>query len=127
MDKINVAVGIVFNKQEEVLITQRSELSSCPSLWEFPGGKIEDDETAAEALVRELKEEVDITCLSIKFFQVYSNRHVKLHVFTVSEFQGVAACLEEQQGLKWVDISALKQFQFPPTNTLIISDLQSLF
>lgn len=124
-DLIEVAVGIIFNAQEEVLITKRSKTSSCPSLWEFPGGKLEKAETSEQALVRELQEEVNITCKNINFWLTHVGHFVKLHVFFVHEFSGVVKCLESQQGFKWVAIDELDNFTFPKTNNFLISSLKS--
>ena len=56
---INVACAIVLF-QDKVLVTQRSELMKLPLKWEFPGGKIESNESEIECVKREIKEEIDI-------------------------------------------------------------------
>lgn len=63
---IDVACAIIFNDKEEILATQRSEMMKLPLKWEFPGGKIETDETAEECLIREIKEELSINISIIK-------------------------------------------------------------
>lgn len=57
---IKVAVGILFNGKDEVLMCQRPEHKSYPLKWEFPGGKVEENETSEQALRRELHEELGI-------------------------------------------------------------------
>lgn len=125
-DLINVAVGIIFNSLEEVLITKRSNTSSCASLWEFPGGKVEHNETPKAALIRELKEEVDIECKAVRFWLTHESKHVRLHVFFVTEFEGKAQCLESQQGLQWLPVSALASLDFPKTNYFLIDELAKI-
>jgi 8-oxo-dGTP diphosphatase len=55
--RINV-VGAVLTRAQTILAAQRSSTMSLPGMWEFPGGKIEQDESPKEALLRELKEEL---------------------------------------------------------------------
>jgi 8-oxo-dGTP diphosphatase len=64
--KVNIAVGIIRNADKQIFITQRDASSHMAGFWEFPGGKIESGETAEQALVRELQEEVGI-CTSSWF------------------------------------------------------------
>ncbi len=62
---INVACAIIL-KDNKFLVTQRSEYMNLPLKWEFPGGKIEKEETAEVCLMRELKEELNIEVAIIK-------------------------------------------------------------
>jgi 8-oxo-dGTP diphosphatase len=55
---IRVTCAIILNSEGKVLCTQRSASMSDPLKWEFPGGKLEPGETAAEAIVREIREEL---------------------------------------------------------------------
>ncbi len=57
---LEVSCAIIKNHKNEVLVTQRSEKMSLPLKWEFPGGKIEKNETPEECLIREIKEELNI-------------------------------------------------------------------
>lgn len=57
---INVTCAIIINEDNGVLVTQRSSVMQLPLKWEFPGGKVEEGETAEEALLREIKEELDL-------------------------------------------------------------------
>ena len=56
--KKQVVVGILMNAENQVFIAQRSASGTYPLKWEFPGGKVEEDETFEEALKRELHEEL---------------------------------------------------------------------
>ena len=56
----HVAVGVIVNRQREVLIAKRLETQHQGGLWEFPGGKVKHNESVQDALKRELKEEVNI-------------------------------------------------------------------
>ncbi|MDF2652440.1 MAG: (deoxy)nucleoside triphosphate pyrophosphohydrolase, partial [Paenibacillus sp.] len=59
MKKIDVVGAVIFNNNNEVLCALRSQTMSLPGLWEFPGGKIEPNETPQECLVREIQEELN--------------------------------------------------------------------
>jgi 8-oxo-dGTP diphosphatase len=57
---INVSCAIIVNDNGEVLVTQRSSSMKLPLKWEFPGGKVEHNETSEECLIREIKEELNL-------------------------------------------------------------------
>ncbi|MDQ7949546.1 MAG: (deoxy)nucleoside triphosphate pyrophosphohydrolase [Pedobacter sp.] len=60
---IDVACAIIINERKEILVTQRSASMKLSLKWEFPGGKIEKDESAEACLIREIKEELDINII----------------------------------------------------------------
>ncbi|WP_304986099.1 NUDIX domain-containing protein [Coxiella-like endosymbiont] len=60
---LHVAVGLVTNLKNEVLVSLRPMHMAQGGLWKFPGGKLEPGENSYEALCRELKEELNITVL----------------------------------------------------------------
>lgn len=68
---VKVAAAII-REGEKILICKRGEGGNCPFLWEFPGGKLECDETPFEAIVREIKEELCIDIEPIEIFCEYS-------------------------------------------------------
>ena len=63
MKRVHVAVGVILDAEQNVLLTRRPEHVHQGGLWEFPGGKVESGESLATALQRELLEELDITPL----------------------------------------------------------------
>lgn len=121
---IQVAVGLISDNQQRLLITQRAAHASHGSCWEFPGGKLETDETALSALKRELYEEIGIDVITASFLttieHVYSERKVALSVFHVVEFHGEAYCREGQLDLRWVTCAQLSDYSFPEANEKII-------
>ena len=96
------------------------------NLWEFPGGKIESNESATAALIRELGEEIAITATSLSELIVvehqYNDKAVRLHVFMVNEFLGEPQGLEGQT-LRWVTVSELDDYSFPDANVPIVRAL----
>ncbi len=127
MNPLQVAVGVIKNPAGNILISQRHTTLHQGGLWEFPGGKIESAETAEQALVRELKEELDITVTAasplITVNHRYPDRSVQLKVFLVDQFSGEATGCEGQP-FKWVAPSELKHYDFPAANQPIITAAQ---
>ncbi len=130
MQRLRVAVGVVLDGDDRVLIARRAAHRHQGGLWEFPGGKVEAGETAREALVRELREEVGITVhaadawLEVSFD--YPDRQVTLEVFRVHRFAGEAEGLEGQR-VQWVAVSALGEYDFPEANGPIVEAMSGGF
>lgn len=127
MKRIEVAVGIVFNTQGQVLVGQRVVKDLYFQKWEFPGGKLEQGESVENALFREFKEEVGIEISSsqhlLNLEHDYPDRNVRLYVHTVYHYQGEVQSLEGQ-ALKWVEIPELGQLDFLQGNQPIIDALE---
>jgi len=123
MARLDVAVAVVKNEKGQILISQRKLDAHQGGLWEFPGGKFEKNETAHQALVRELKEELNITAVtSIPLINIsfdYPTVNVRLHVRVVECFTGSVKSLEGQL-YKWVDESQLTDYLFPEANQGIL-------
>lgn len=101
---LQVAVGIL-HSDGKVLIQQRQKGTDCAGQWEFPGGKLERDETPEVALVREFSEELNISISQPAFLVLhhhhYDHAKVTLHTFLIKTWQGTATGYEGQK-LAWV-------------------------
>ena len=126
-DVVHVAVAVILNASGEVCISLRHENAHQGGLWEFPGGKVESNETVACALAREIKEELGIEIIQsrplITIEHSYVDKKVCLHVHKVTRFQGMAVGAEGQQVI-WVGLSQLSEYAFPEANFAIIKALQ---
>ncbi|EMR13638.1 hypothetical protein MPL1_03850 [Methylophaga lonarensis MPL] len=121
---IHVAVAVIVNDLQQVLITRRHQHQHQGNLWEFPGGKCEPGEQVIDTLKREILEEVGLSVMSaeplIKVPFDYGDRQVLLDVWRVSEFVGDAQG-REGQAMHWCDINALEDYDFPAANQPIIA------
>ncbi|BBW90211.1 MULTISPECIES: 8-oxo-dGTP diphosphatase MutT [Pseudoalteromonas] len=126
---VNVAVGVI-KKNNAIFICKRADEQHQGGLWEFPGGKVEANESVFAALKRELTEEVGITIHSSSQLMViehdYGDKCVKLDIHVVSNFSGEAHGAEGQPS-EWVNISELTHYDFPAANAEIIEKLQSRY
>ncbi len=128
MKIVHVAVGVIINQNNQVLISKRSAEQHQGNRWEFPGGKVEDAETSQEALRRELKEELGIDIQSAllmtdiihEYTDTNNPKKVILDVYEVSKWLGEATG-KEGQAIRWVEFSALNQFEFPDANDEILT------
>jgi len=124
---IHVAVAVIINEQQQVLITLRQSHQHQGDLWEFPGGKVEADETIYEALVREIDEEIGLKITSATPFIIidhdYGDKLVVLNVWLVDSSQGIEKG-QEGQSLRWCAINDLVDDDFPAANVDIIKALK---
>ena len=126
MKRIHVAAGIIINSNQQVLISRRLDHQHQGGKWEFPGGKVEANETPEQALVRELAEEVNLNVHSASLFESisfdYPDKQVLLDFMLTTEFAGEAKGLEGQE-VRWVDKADLVNFTFPDANQSIVDKL----
>ncbi len=96
-----VAVGILIRGDGALLLSSRPEGKPYAGYWEFPGGKLEAGETVAQALRRELIEELGVTIVDVEVWKVtehdYPHALVRLHWCKVREWSGEFEMREGQQ------------------------------
>jgi len=126
MKKIDVAVAVIVNEQQQILLAFRHAHLHQGGKWEFPGGKIEANETVEQAIIREINEEVSLDVESTVSMMIlehdYGDKLVCLHVHWVKDFNGQAEGVEGQE-IKWVDVNQLSQFEFPAANQPILREV----
>lgn len=124
--KRNVAIGIIFNQQNQILISRRPSHADQGGLWEFPGGKIDQHESVYQALCRELQEEVGIEVVKAEPFMnishAYQNYCVILHTWKVLKFFGEPKGWEGQE-IKWIDVNNLLNYSFPMANRSLVQSI----
>jgi len=101
---VDVAVGVLIDADGRFLLTTRPEGKVWAGYWEFPGGKLEPGESVAEALRRELHEELGITIVDALPWQVelvdYPHARVRLHFCKVFAWSGGFE-MREGQAMAW--------------------------
>jgi len=124
---LQVAVGVLLNDKNEVLVALRPEESHQGGLWEFPGGKVEHGESVEDALKREFNEELGLNILSSSpFMEIrhsYSDKSVMLNVCRIEAYSGIPQG-KEGQPIAWRATSELQAEHFPKANERIISALR---
>jgi 8-oxo-dGTP diphosphatase len=124
-----VSAVALIDADGRVLLAQRPPGKSLAGLWEFPGGKVEPGETPEAALIRELKEELDIdtwsSCLAPLTFasHSYDDFHLLMPLFACRRWQGTPRATEGQT-LAWVRPNALKDYPMPPADLPLIPILR---
>ena len=125
--RLEVVAGIIRDSQGRFLLSQRPPHKHQGGRWEFPGGKLEAGETPAQALTRELEEELGIQVLdSMPFMTIhhdYPELSVRLMFRQVTGWQGEPHG-REQQPLGRFSLPQLSQLAFPEANRPVVRALQ---
>lgn len=125
--RIHVVAAVIEDINDNIFIAKRPRDKHQGGLWEFPGGKVEPDEEALDALKRELHEEIGIDVLNahplIQVSHDYPDKLVLLDTWKVTEFSGKAHGKENQE-TKWVSKPELRDYSFPAANNPIITAAQ---
>lgn len=126
MQTVRVAAGIIW-KNGRFLAARRPEGKPRAGYWEFPGGKREPGESIRETLVRELREELGITCLAAfswrNLCHEYPDLRVVLHFMHVVEFSGTPFPGEGQL-LRWVTPEEARELPFLPADRAVFDTLR---
>lgn len=123
---IKVVAGLIINHENKVLITQRSSGKSYPLEWEFPGGKIEQDETNEAALAREIREELSADITGTTYFGQTVYHYPELSVelyFYRTRIVGDKLILHEHHSAEWIEPRKLSQYQFLAADKEIINKI----
>lgn len=123
---ITVGAAVVTNRRGEVLIAQRKQSAMLGGLWEFPGGKLEKDETIEECIARELKEELGINTAVADFFMTvkhaYSHFTMTMHVYLAKIISGRPRPIDCAD-YTWVKIPDLDQFAYSKADLQVVAKL----
>jgi 8-oxo-dGTP diphosphatase len=103
-----VATAVLVNSNRVLLCHRHPNRRWYPNVWDIPGGHIEDDETPAEAVVRELREKLDVTIRlnSTTPFRIYDPApDLTLHAWVITEWSGDITNLapDEHDEIRWFD------------------------
>lgn len=121
MKTIEVVAAVIY-RQHKVFATQRG-YGDFKGGWEFPGGKIELNETPQQALIREIKEELEVNIEVKDLLNTieydYPNFHLRMHCFWCRIHSGEVT-LKEHTDAKWLTASELNSLQWLPADIELI-------
>lgn len=124
---IQVVCAVIL-KEGRILIAQRSEEMKMPLKWEFPGGKLEEGEKEKEALIREIKEELNIDVVPLE--RVSSNIHdygsfkINLIAYLCEYVSGEIELLEHKD-FKFLEIQDLLEYDLAEADIPVVGELRS--
>ena len=125
MKKIEVCSAIII-KEKKIFITQRG-YGEFKDKWEFPGGKIKENESGEECIIREIKEELDADIEVIKFLNTikytYPSFHLIMHNY-ICRLKSDHLSLLEHEAAAFIDVDKLERIDFLPADELILDDIR---
>ncbi len=129
---ILVAAVALFDEDGRVLMARRPVGKEFAGYWEFPGGKIEAGETPEQALIRELREELQIdseaACMAPVAFasHPYEDFHLLMPLFACRKWKGQPVAAEGQE-LKWIRTHQIHELKLVPADVPLASQLRDMF
>ena len=129
IEQIKVVAGLIL-QNNKLLICQRPNFKDHPLKWEFPGGKIKNDETNEEALIREINEELSINIINCEklidynFYYKDLNKRVFIYFYLVNNFSGKVLNNFHKE-LKWIEIKDIREYDFLEGDLKIIDYISS--
>lgn len=114
---------------DKFMICQRPEHKTRGLMWEFAGGKVEPGETKERALIRECKEELNVTIsvheIYMEVTHEYPDLIVHLTLFQAEIAEGIPQKLEHND-IRWITVEEIPNYDFCPADDVILRKLQGL-
>ena len=129
--KLVVSIALIDN-EDYILISKRPPNRHVSGYWEFPGGKVENNETPEHAIIREVKEELNIDinnkCIApLSFTEFnYTKFNLLLLLYVCRRWEGQPTSMEKNE-IQWVKPNMLRNYKMPPADDALIYNLQDLF
>lgn len=127
---IDVTCAIIRNEENEILVVQRGEKSDHPFKWEFPGGKITQDESLEECIIREIDEELSmniVICGKLDPVEYdYGHKQVRLYPFICDTIDELPF-LSEHLAYRWIKDEDLKSIDFCEADLVVASGFLDSF
>ena len=125
--KVIKVTGAIIQRENKFLICRRGPNEEAAGLWEFPGGKLEINETLEDCILRELKEELDIDAELHSLYDNYRFRSkdviYDLYFFKIKEYSGNMLKTVHDE-MKWVELKDFHHYSFLPGDTPVINKLE---
>ena len=118
---------IIINKDNKVLIAKRKPNQPMPDKWEFPGGKLEEDETLKECAHREIQEEIELDIVLDEYLGFedidYKGQVFSMHLYTARKLdENQVIVLNEHVECLWVELSELNSYDMPATTLSLVQN-----
>lgn len=124
----DVVAALIWN-EDRFMACQRPAHKTRGLLWEFVGGKVEAGETHKDALIRECREELDVTvCVGDMFMEVihpYPDLTVRLRIYHAKISEGTPKLLEHND-IRWITVDEIDTLEFCPADEEILKALRQL-
>ena len=115
-------VAAIIHKDDKILIARRKQGTHLEFKWEYPGGKVEENEDEKDALKRELLEEFEISSEINKYitesFHEYDKNKINLRAYSVKHLSGDFK-LNDHDRIEWIKIEELTKYDFAPADVPI--------
>lgn len=124
---MQTVTAAILAKQDKILIARRPASSHLANKWEFPGGKVEGEETPEACLARELKEELDIEAAIGAFLgeSVYHYRHGSIRLLAYRAYwDGGEIDARDHDEIRWVSLAELDCYEFSPADVPFVQSLK---
>ena len=122
----HLAVGVIYNGAGEVLLTQRQLDGLLGGLWEFPGGRIAEGETAEVACVRNVAEVVNLSVTNVRYLtrvrHAFTHFKIVVDVFQC-DYQAGEVVLNGPMDAKWIAVAALQDYPLPRATHKFLDEL----
>lgn len=126
---VEVTCALIINSKNQIFAAQRSSTMSLPLKWEFPGGKIESDETPEHCLLREIKEELNIDIEILRDLPANTHAYplitIKLIPFICKHIKGEIV-LHEHADFKWLHSNELLDLDWADADVPIVKSFLNL-
>ncbi|MFO8085528.1 MAG: (deoxy)nucleoside triphosphate pyrophosphohydrolase [Desulfobacterales bacterium] len=122
------ATAAMLVKDDKIIIARRGPGDKLADKWEFPGGKIEIDETPEQCLKREMKEEFDIDVSVGEYLgsSIYHYDHMSIELLAYRTYwEGGKIDLKDHDAFKWISLEQLAEFDFAPADQVFVEKLKN--
>ena len=128
MKRIEVVAAVIVNNEKRILCAQKSGNGNDAYKWEFPGGKVEANESHSQALIREIKEELNLD-IDVRSLIVETTHQTKKHIIVLKAFSatitGGKMIETVHHQIKWKRIENLKNLDWLDADWNILDDIIS--
>ena len=128
MTNITKVTAAMLLKDNKIIIAKRGPNDRLANKWEFPGGKVETNETPEQCLKREMKEEFDIDVSVGEYLgsSIYNYSHMSIELMAYRAYwENGEIDLKDHDDFKWISIEQLADFDFAPADMVFVERLKN--